>query len=442
MKRTRANPDGVKECTRHIVPANEPTIQELAAQNGCRSSEVLAGLCAELPQSIHPVFNLEYLDVLGLTLSGEQRHGKAASAKPDLLFLLQESNRNDFLLTRVFHEAGAPSVEAFLASTVVERTLILERARQRAIEAVKPAFRLASAILCSDNQLPFWHGIQRAGKRAGQSGSPPEKIPTFITKTDFTAEDKTITLDFLRELGKGIFISFCDTGRDFGLTEMAWDHDLDSYWGRRWLSEPRLPHDRRPCFARVELSVHMYLLPLLRWREATVTQLRRMYLGLAITMLHELAHVAAGYAFRHSQNDTARCGDIYFRGGPVAEIGWSYETYAFGGGVEIPPIGLDPASLFDWPCPQTVQGYQNRGCCAPRGAVIPVVGSSGNVAVEAIDRFFRGGFWRAAWSDELEMPFRLRRCCSVELYNKHGDTLTGQEDAEQRRLLKKRKLGP
>nr|OQO28389.1 hypothetical protein B0A51_04882 [Rachicladosporium sp. CCFEE 5018] len=441
MKRTRANPDGVQECTRHILPLNEAMIRGIAAQKGCRSSEILVRLYAGLPQAVHPMFDLEYADVVSLTLSADQRHARAKLAKSDTVSVTQERSRDDFLLACILHETGAPPVGEPVASTVDELALVLNRARQAAVEAVKPAFRLASAILSSEDQLPFWHGIQRAGKRAERSSSAPDRIPTFVTKTDFTAEDQAITLGFLRELGQGIFISFCDTGNDCGRMYLPYDLDPNSYWGCHWRSEPRLWQDRRPRFARVELSVYDYLLPLLRWRELTATQLRRTYLALAVTMLHELAHVAAGHAFRRSPNETARAGDIYFRGALVAEVGWSYESYTFGGGVDIPVSESDPSRLFDWPCPQALQSYQSRGCCAPRKDLFSLIGSPGNVSVDAVNRSFCKTFWEAKACDNPSVAFRLNRCCGVYLYGEDGSSLDDQEDIQRRRLLKKRKLG-
>nr|OQO28572.1 hypothetical protein B0A51_05619 [Rachicladosporium sp. CCFEE 5018] len=243
MKRTRANPDGAKECTRHNLPLNERAIRETEARKGFRSSEILVELCAGLPQAFHPVFDLEYADVLSLTLSADQRYARANLAKSDTVSLAHERRRDDFLLACILHETGAPPVGGPVAFTMDELALVLERARRAAIGAVKPAFRLASAIFFSDDQLPFWHGVQRAGKWASRPGSAAEKIPSFVTKTDFTAEDKSTTLDFLQELGQGIFISFCDTGNDCGRTYLPYDLDPNSYWGCHWRSEPRLSQD-------------------------------------------------------------------------------------------------------------------------------------------------------------------------------------------------------
>ncbi|KAK6441543.1 hypothetical protein LTR95_002215 [Oleoguttula sp. CCFEE 5521] len=435
-KRSRVDLEQDTNCTRHILPTKELNVKDLARERGCRSSRILAEICKGLPTDIHPAFELTYADVLGVAQSAEsKKHIADRKAKYAMKSAKVETIAGGAATSTVTcTKPPVPIVK--LPSSRPEL-----QDRNAVIEAIEPAFRLASAVLTHGDQLPFWHGMQRAGKRAKRSDGNSSKVPAFLTKRNFTAVDRAITLEFLRELGQGIFITFCDIGNWKGLCWTTSSFDAEGQ--RNWNTMPRLPHDHRPRFARIELNAAMLMTPCLQWRLMTASQLRRMWFSIAETLLHELAHAATAYAFRNAPNRRARSGNVYFRQESVAEIGWSYTNYTFGGWFSFHHHLSTPMMFSNWPCPSLVRQYDSTGSTLAQKRKPPVYKVAGHVSAAAFDRAFEASFWgttRKLESMEHSMSLKFERCCGSRRYDENGVQVIEKAQEQRARGHKRRKL--
>ncbi|KAK6439505.1 hypothetical protein LTR95_004291 [Oleoguttula sp. CCFEE 5521] len=432
MKRARDDLSSDTPCTMHRAPTSELTVKSLASQNGWSSDYALATITQGLPKGVHPAFDLRFADLLGVTMSTPA--GDAVVMKEEASL---ESTSCDGKTDSAFGLAGS-KIMRLIGSTFGQSSDTTKR--EDIVQAIEPAFRLASAILIHDEQLGFWHGVQRAGKRVLKARDGRYKIPAFLTKTQLTVHDRKITLDFLQGLGGGVFIVFCNL-RAVGQCFMPFARDGEDR--RLWYALPRLPHDHRPKYARIALNAAHLLEPCLNWRHLTVTALHRMWFRLAGVLLHELAHAAAGHAFMQSQNRTARAGNIYFRRKLVAEPGWSYTNYAFGGYFEFGKP-KDPCLGFsDWPCPALAQAYDSSNASMPRKGPMPPYKVTGNVPAEHLSRFFEASFWAKSCKHRRgtsRTKLQFERCCGIALYDSEGKLAATKDSDLPSRYAKRRRL--
>ncbi|KAK6441544.1 hypothetical protein LTR95_002216 [Oleoguttula sp. CCFEE 5521] len=371
-KRTRPQPTSDASCAAHILPCSAPMVSAIAAQNGVKPRYILAHICAGVPEGIHPAFDLEYVDVLG-TVSN-------ASPSTNLVFEIDRTQ----VLPHATHLRNELLAEAWQRADLD---------RQQAIEAIRPAFRLASAILMHPDQLPFWHGIWRAG-RAAPVQSTECRVGTFTAWRSLRPEDTKQTLQFLEHLGLGVFTTFRDLGSTFGCMLPPPVDFQDSVAMSKYLGRPRLAHDRRPRYAR----------------------LHNLWFRLAKTMLHELAHAAVDFAFRHTYDGRGRTDEPFFRSETAAEVGKAYENYTFGGYVAGSWQGQGNCNvvLGVWPSEGTHAAYQSNGSMGiPTRGSLAAEGNHWNVPTDHVSRLFGSAFWEPSAMGTPGSRLRMMRCCQV-----------------------------
>ncbi|KAK6439504.1 hypothetical protein LTR95_004290 [Oleoguttula sp. CCFEE 5521] len=387
--RTRPHVRSEVKCTMHMHYQGEPSIAMLAVQHQCKDHQILANLSSGLPKLIHPAFDLDLADVLGTVAKSNTE----LERKPGQ--------------TQILGNAGQASF-----SGLAPASMHADLARDRAMQAVRPAFRLASAILTQPDQLPYWHDIWRAEQEV-----PPNwglcTGGTFDARRSLGLTDQADTLDFLDDLGQGTIITFEDLGSTWG--QCFYPPALvrpNSKLMRNWMREPRLPHDRRPQqYARVKLSMPHYMEPCLRWREMTVPQLHALWFRLAKTILHELAHAATRFAFRHTYNGRGRIGEPFFRDEAAAEVGKAYENYIFGGYIESPAGHNVSIRLGDWPSEGMQRAYSRNGKRGlPTRGPLAAEENLCNVPVEHLSRLFRCSFWSPTKAGVARPRLRMGPC--------------------------------
>ncbi|OQO11123.1 hypothetical protein B0A48_05378 [Cryoendolithus antarcticus] len=380
----------------------------MAAKAQRRSHHILDEMSSGIPETVHTAFNLDYVDVLSTT----EHQGSVVSAVVQYKSPPEGSDR-DRSFTLCSQEAA--------------------KDRQRAVQAVRPAFRLASGILTHPDQLPFWHGIWRAG-RAVPTGKNCTK-PNFTAQRSLKPHEKADTLDFLDSLGQGIFITFCDMPGLLGRceypprTKNAHAEEL-----RTWTARPRLVHDSRPQYARVSLSSTYYMQQLLKWRQMTVPQVRALWLRLAKTLLHELAHAATRFSFRHTRH--MRCGpnELFFRSEAAAEVGKAYENYTFSGGIADTLCEDGTLTLRVWPSDRVQECYNGR--LRTRGA-LAAHENLWNVPAEYLERLFDARFWLKETLSGRRLRLRMLRCCKFEDLKDHGPARPRSEPEDEERPRKR-----
>jgi hypothetical protein len=141
-----------------------------------------------------------------------------------------------------------------------------------------------------------------------------EGVATFKAKTDLTQGDKESTLAWLDELADYTYTYFQDIHTD----DPGCTSGLTTNEPPTWL--PRETQERREGGRHILINKG-YLRKLESWRSLTVEQVQSLWLKLAETLLHELAHAAhfAMFDFFYVEH-------LFFEDEAVAEDGFAYTT--------------------------------------------------------------------------------------------------------------------